>query len=243
MKTNILGVKVDTLTNKEVLSKIDLYLKEDGMKMVFTPNPEMIMAAREDSYFMEVLNNADIVIPDGIGVVYASKLNKEKITERVAGADTVFSMLEKYKDTGRSVYLLGAGKGVAEQAKTKMEVKYPGIKIVGVHDGYFDAEEEKKIIEEINRLKPDILLVGLGLGKQEKWIYEHKDLKVRLAMGVGGVIDVMAGVVNRAPDIFIKLNLEWLYRALKQPKRFFRLLKLPLFVLVVICGKLTRKQY
>ncbi len=243
MKTNILGVKVDTLTNKETLSKIDLYLKEDGMKMVFTPNPEMIMAAREDSYFMEVLNNADMVIPDGIGVVYASKLNKEKITERVAGADTVFSMFEKYKDIGRSVYLLGAGKGVAEQAKIKMEAKYPGLKIVGVHDGYFDAEEEKKIIEEINNLKPDILLVGLGLGKQEKWIYEHKDLNVKLAMGVGGVIDVMAGVVNRAPDIFIKLNLEWLFRALKQPKRFFRLLKLPLFVLVVICGKLTRKQY
>ncbi len=243
MKTNILGVKVDTLTNSEVLKKIDLFLKEDGMKMIFTPNPEMIMAAREDSRFMEVLNNADIVIPDGIGVVYASKLNKEKISERVAGADTVFSMFEKYKSMGKTVYLLGAGKGVAEMAKSKMEVKYPGLKIVGVHDGYFDAEEEKNIIAEINTLKPDILLVGLGLGKQEKWIYDHKDLNVKLAMGVGGVIDVMAGVVNRAPDIFIKLNLEWLYRALKQPKRFFRLLKLPLFVLVVICGKLTKKQY
>ncbi len=242
MKTDILGVKVDTLTNKEVLSKIDMYLKEDGMKMIFTPNPEMIMAAREDSYFMEVLNNADIVIPDGIGVVYASRLNDTKIKERVTGSDTVFSMFEKYKSLGKTVYLLGAGKGVAEEAKLKMEDKYKGLQIVGVHDGYFDAEEEKNIIEEINALKPDILLVGLGLGKQEKWIYEHKDLNVRLAMGVGGVIDVMAGVVNRAPDIFIKLNLEWLYRALKQPKRFIRLLKLPLFVFTVFCEKLIKKS-
>ncbi len=242
MKTNILGVNVDTLTNKEVIDKIDLYLKEDGMKMVFTPNPEMIMAARDDSYFMEVLNNANIVIPDGIGVVYASKLNKEKISERVAGADVVFALLEKYKSAGKSVYLLGAGKGVAEKAKVNMEEKYSGIKIVGVHDGYFDIDEENNIVAEINALNPDILLVGLGLGKQEKWIYEHRDLNVKLAMGVGGVIDVMAGVVNRAPDIFIKLNLEWLYRALKQPKRFYRILKLPLFVLVVFCEKLTKKH-
>ncbi len=241
MKTKILGVEVDTLTNKEVLDKVDLFLKEEGMKTIFTPNPEMIMATREDEYFMEVLNSANIVIPDGIGVVYASKLNKVKIKERVAGSDTVFSIFEKHKNLGRTVYLLGAGKGVAETAKEKMEEKYKGLQIVGVHDGYFDREEEKNIVEEINRLKPDILLVGLGLGKQEKWIYEHKDLNVKLAMGVGGVIDVMAGIVNRAPAIFIKLNLEWLYRALKQPKRFFRLLKLPLFILAVFCEKLIKK--
>lgn len=242
MKTKVLGVNVDALTNKEVLNKIDFYLKEDGMKMVFTPNPEMIMVAREDSYFMKVLNSADIVIPDGIGVVYASKLNEVKIKERVAGSDTVFSMFEKYSSMGKTVYLLGAGKGVAFEAKKRMEEKYKGLKIVGVHDGYFDSEEEKIIIEEINSLKPDILLVGLGLAKQEKWIYEHRDLNVKLAMGVGGVIDVMAGVVNRAPELFIKLNLEWLYRALKQPKRFIRLLKLPLFVFTVFCEKLTKKS-
>ncbi len=243
MKTNILGVNVDTLTMDEVLNKIDNYLKENTHRTIFTPNPEMIMATLEDNYFKEVLNNADIVIPDGIGVVYASKLNKQKINERVAGCDVVFNMFEKYQHSNKTVYFLGAGKGVAEKAKVNMEQKYKGLKVIGVHDGYFDVEEEKNIIKEINELKPDILLVGLGLGKQEKWIYEHKNLNVKLSMGVGGVIDVMAGVVNRAPDIFIKMNLEWLYRLLKQPSRFFRMLKLPLFVLTVFCAKVTKKQY
>lgn len=243
MKTNILGVNVDALTMKEVMSKVDLYLKQDNYNMIFTPNPEMIMAAREDSYFKQVLNSASVVIPDGIGVVYASKLNDVKITERVAGCDVVFNMLEKYKGTNKTFYFLGAGKGVAQQAKIKMEEQYKGIKIVGVHDGYFDAEEEQNIINEINELKPDVLLVGLGLGKQEKWIYEHQDLNVKLAMGVGGVIDVMAGVVQRAPEIFIKMNLEWFYRLLKQPSRFFRILKLPLFILVVFYEKLIKKSY
>ncbi len=242
MKTDILGVQVDNLVMSEVMSKIDLYLKEDTHRMIFTPNPEMIMAAREDDYFFEVLNSADIVIPDGIGVVYASKLNKVKISERVAGCDVVFNMLEKYKDSNKTIYFLGAGKGVAEKAKANIEEKYKGLKIVGVHDGYFDAEEEAKIINEINELKPDILLVGLGLAKQEKWIFEHRNLNVKLSMGVGGVIDVMAGIVNRAPEIFIKLNLEWFYRVLKQPSRFFRILKLPIFVLTVFCEKLLKKS-
>ncbi len=242
MKTNILGVNVDALTMSEVMSKIDVYLKEDTHKMIFTPNPEMIMATREDSYFKEVLNNADIVVPDGIGVVYAAKLNKVKIKERVAGFDVVENILQKYKTQGKTIYLLGAGKGVAEKAKENIEKNYNGIKVVGVHDGYFDSAEEVNIVKEINELQPDVLLVGLGLGKQEKWIYEHKDLKVKLSMGVGGVIDVHAGIVQRAPEIFIKLNLEWFYRLLKQPKRFFRMLKLPLFVLVVIFEKITKKS-
>lgn len=241
MKSKILDVNVDALTMKDVMGKIDLYLKEDNYKMIFTPNPEMIMEARKDDYFNTVLNNADIIIPDGIGVVYASKLNDVKIKERVAGCDVVFNILDKYKDTGKTVYLLGAGKGVAEKAKKNIEETYKGFNVIGVHDGYFDDLEEINIVNEINELKPDILLVGLGLGKQEKWIYEHKDLNVKVAMGVGGVIDVLAGIVNRAPEIFIKLNLEWLYRVLKQPSRFFRILKLPLFVLIVFCEKLTKK--
>lgn len=241
MKSDILDVGVDALTMKEILNKINMYLKEDSYKMIFTPNPEMIMETRKDNYFKDVLNAGNIIIPDGIGVVYASKLNDVKIKERVAGCDVVFNMFEKYKDTEKTVYLLGAGKGVAEKAKINIEEKYKGLNVIGVHDGYFDDVEEVNIINEINELKPDILLVGLGLGKQEKWIYEHRNLNVKVAMGVGGVIDVLAGVVNRAPDIFIKLNLEWLYRVLKQPTRFFRILKLPLFILTVFCEKLLKK--
>lgn len=240
MKSNILGIKVDNLNMKQVMKRIDVFLREDSHRTIFTPNPEMIMATRDDEYFFNILNSADIVVPDGIGVVYASKLNSVKIKERVAGCDVVFNILNKYKDYNKKVYLLGAGKGIAEKAKYNMEKEYKGIDIVGVHDGYFDEDEEKNIVAEINKLKPDILLVGLGLGKQEKWIFEHKDLDVKLSMGVGGVIDVMAGVTTRAPEVFIKLNLEWFYRLIKQPSRFFRIMKLPLFILVVIKEKLLK---
>ncbi len=238
-KTKILDVNFDTYTMEEAVEKALSLLESDNHHMVVTPNPEMVMLAREDKGFCDVLNKATLCIPDGIGVVYASKLNKVKITERVGGCDFTQNIFKKAKD--KTVYILGAGENVAEMAKENINKTYDGVKVIGVHNGFFNDEEEKKIVEEIKTLKPDILLVGLGMGKQEKWIYNHKDLPVKLAIGVGGTIDVLAGHVKRAPEIFIKLNLEWLYRALKQPKRIMRTLKLPLFVLVVIKEKIFHK--
>lgn len=238
MRTKILNINFDTYTRAEALNKLLEFINTDTNHIVVTPNPEMVMVSRKDKEFEKVLLEADLVVPDGIGIVLASKLNKVKITERVAGCDLFLSLFDKIKDTENTVYLLGAGRGVAERAKINMEKQYKGLKIVGVHDGYFDKNEEQKIIEEIQRLKPDVLLVGLGMAKQEKWIYNHKNLNVKISAGVGGSIDVMAGEVKRAPDIFIKFGLEWLYRLLCQPKRIFRMMSLPLFVLVVIKEKI-----
>ncbi len=235
-KTKILDVNFDTYTMEEAVDKALAFLESSEHHMVVTPNPEMVMLAREDKEFCEILNKADLCIPDGIGVVYASKLNKVKITERVGGCDFTQNIFKKAKD--KKVYILGAGENVAEMAKENINKTYDGIEVIGVHNGFFNEDEEKIILEEIRSLKPDILLVGLGMGKQEKWIYNHKDLPIKLAIGVGGTIDVLAGHVKRAPKIFIKLNLEWLYRALKQPKRLWRTLKLPLFVLVVLKKKI-----
>ncbi|MFV0519732.1 MAG: WecB/TagA/CpsF family glycosyltransferase [Lachnospirales bacterium] len=234
-KTTILNVNFNTYTMEESVNKALMFLEENCSHMVVTPNPEMVLVANEDKEFLDILNKASLCIPDGIGVVYASKLNKIKITERVGGCDFTQNILSKAKD--KTIYILGAGENIAQMAMDNINSKYKNVKVIGVHNGYFDKTEEKAIVEEITALKPDILLVGLGMAKQEKWIYNHMDMPVKLSIGVGGTIDVLANHVRRAPDIFIKLNLEWLYRALKQPKRFLRLLKLPLFVIKVIVDK------
>lgn len=240
LRTEILGIGVDCVTNEEALKFVLDTIKENKRenKIIVTPNPEMIIGAKKDSEFSNVLKSADLVIPDGIGVVMASKLNKIKIKERVPGCDFTLSIFDKIKFREGTVYILGAGPGVAKKAKENMERKYPGLRIVGYHDGFFDEIEEKSIIKEIESLKPDVLLVGLGFPKQEKWIYRNKALPVNLSIAIGGSIDVMAGTVKRAPEIFQKLGLEWFYRLIKQPSRFFRMLAIPRFIGAVICEKI-----
>lgn len=239
MQTEILNVPFDTLTNKEALNRLLLYLNEDKNHIVITPNPEIVIEANKDRDFMNIIKKADLVIPDGIGVVIASKLNKVKIKERVAGYDLTQSLFEKIKYTGHTVYFFGGGKGVTLVAKEKMEQKHKGLKIIGVADGYFDENREKIIIEEIKNLKPDVLLVGLGAPKQEKWIYKNKDiLPVKISICVGGSFDGMSGTVKRAPIVFRKMGLEWFYRLLKQPSRIVRMMRLPLFMILVIKNKI-----
>ncbi|MCL2565897.1 MAG: WecB/TagA/CpsF family glycosyltransferase [Defluviitaleaceae bacterium] len=245
MKTDILGIGIDTKNRGEVLDEVIGYIKanERKCKLIATPNPEMIMLAGTDPEFAQVLNHADLVIPDGVGVVWASKYSKIKLLETVTGCDLCFSVFDNIRGMdGAKVYILGAKPGVALLAKEKMEDKYPGLNICGVRDGFFKPEEDGAIVAEINALKPDMLLVGRGMGKQEKWIYKYKDnLDVNFAIGCGGAIDVMAGTAKRAPKIFRKLGLEWFYRLLMQPSRFFRMLVLPKFVVSVIFDKFFRK--
>jgi len=228
MRTHVLGVPIDTFTLAEATDLVISWMGQKE-KMIFTPNPEMIVRAGKDKEFMEVLCKADLIVPDGIGVVLASK----KIKERVAGFDLVVSVL---KNTPKpiNVYIFGAAKGVAKKAKTNIEKNYPNVKVVGTHSGFFT--DDIIVIEEIQNLKPDLLLVGLGFPKQEKWIFANRD-KLPVSIGVGGTIDVLAGVVKRAPDIFIKLGLEWFYRLLADPKRIFRMINLPLFVIKVLLSK------
>jgi len=239
MKTIILNVSFDGITMDGAVDRALSFLRGDKPRTVFTPNPEMIMEARKNPDFMNVLNNADMVVPDGIGVVYASKFNEIKISERVAGYDLLQNIFGRIKDDGTRVYFFGGAPGVAEEAKRRMEIKHSGLKIVGTADGYFDEKTEQMIIADIINKKPDILLVGLGFPKQEFWIGRHKnDLPPRLLIGVGGSFDGMSGRVKRAPDIFCRLGLEWFYRLMKEPKRFRRQLKLPLFMLIVIKEKI-----
>ncbi len=237
---NILGVNIDKITAKDALLKAEGFANSDGVSVIYTPNPEIVMAAYEDEEFKNVLNSSDMCVPDGIGVVYGAKMIGNPLPERVAGFDLSKGLIEKLSKTGGSVFLFGSKPGIAELAGENLVKEYPGIKIAGTRDGYFKESDEQEIIDAINASNANLLLVCLGAPKQEKWIYKNKDkLNVNLCIGAGGSLDVFAGAVNRAPEIFIKLNLEWFYRFCKQPSRIGRFMALPKFILTV---KKTNKK-
>jgi N-acetylglucosaminyldiphosphoundecaprenol N-acetyl-beta-D-mannosaminyltransferase len=235
---NILGVKIDKVNMNEAVDMAKNSLADDKLHMIFTPNPEMIINANEDEEFKTILNSSFLNIPDGNGVVWASHQIDEPLEERVAGFDFIHKLFELCKDSNMSFYFLGAKPKIAEKAKEKLEEKYKHIKIVGTHDGYFKEDDEEEIISDINNSKANVLLVALGAPKQEKFIYKYKDkLNCKIAIGVGGCFDVISGNVKRAPDLFIKLKLEWLYRGLSDIKRIKRLVAIPKFMIKVKSGK------
>lgn len=230
---NILGVHVNKYTMQEAVRKASSLMETEELSMIFTPNSEIILYASNNPEFAEVLNKGDMVIPDGIGVVYGAKILKNPIKERVAGYDLVCNLLPVMAEKGQSVYLLGAKPGVAEKAAETLLAKHPGLVIAGTHDGYFKDDDE--VIADINKCAPDFLMVCLGFPKQENWIYNNREkLNAKLAIGAGGCLDVFAGTVQRAPDFYCEHGIEWLYRLAKQPTRFVRMLSLPKFGLKVL---------
>ena len=242
-KVNILGVNVDMVNISQAVDVIMDFFNEDKLHSVFTPNSEIIMRAYKDEEFCKLLNNASLLTADGIGVVYASKILKKPISERAAGYDIACKVLEKINYTDHKLFLFGGKPGVAEEAKENLLKKYPALNIVGIQNGYFKAEEEEAIVEEINNSGADIVFVCLGAPKQEQWIDRHKDkLKVRVAMGIGGSLDVFAGRAERAPEFFCKTGLEWFYRLCKEPWRIGRMMELPKFGMTVIAKGRKYKQ-
>lgn len=226
---SILGVKIHVLTMNQAVSTVKEWLKGEKKRIIYTVNPEIIMLAKEDADFCRMINQADMVTADGIGVVIASKKIGKPLPERVAGYDLQLRMFE---ETDASYFFLGAAEGVAEEAARKIMQKYPKAKVLGTRNGYFKDFEE--VLEEINSLRPDVLLVGLGAKKQEELIAKYKDrIHAKIFIGVGGSFDGFSGKVKRAPEFFIRLHLEWFYRLLKQPSRWKRMLKLPLFLVEV----------
>ncbi len=238
-RIEIFNVPFDITTKAAVVDRIyDIFDgTEPNCHVIYTPNPEIVMMAQTDKGLMDALKCADIVIPDGVGVVWASKFFGQKMPERVAGFDTITEVFQRAVNREIKAYFLGGKPGVAEEAALKAQLKFKGLKVVGYCDGYFTTDETADILEGINSLKPDILLVGLGAPKQEKWIQENLERlngNVKIAIGVGGSFDVLADRVKRAPVFFQKLGLEWFYRLMKEPTRIKRMLILPVFALKVI---------
>ena len=233
-RVNILGVDVDAVTMAEAVDVVRRAMDTRAGVMVATANAEMLMRATHDEELRHILNASALVVPDGAGTVWAARHLGHAMPERVAGYDLAQELLRCAPAEGRCVYFFGSAPGVAEKAKAKAEQLYPGIEIVGVRNGFFSPADNAAIIAEIRAARPDPLLVALGVPKQEKWIAAHlAELDVPVAIGVGGTLDVMAGVMERAPHWMQKAKLEWLFRGLMQPKRAGRLLALPKFVLKV----------
>lgn len=240
-KTEILGVEIDKVNMDEAAAMLAEYLEMDMCSMVFTPNSEILLDAVKEREFEGILSSGQLVVPDGIGVVIASRFYGTPLKERVAGYDLMLRLMETADSQGRSIYLFGGKEGVAEEAAIKLTERYGGLRIAGTRNGYFEDDEEGKIIEDINNRKADILLVALGAPKQEKFIYKHKEeLKVKIAMGVGGSLDVLAGRTKRAPVFYQKAGLEWFYRLIKEPRRIMRIMRLPKFLALAFVDAIFR---
>ncbi|MBP3588881.1 MAG: WecB/TagA/CpsF family glycosyltransferase [Clostridia bacterium] len=232
MRINIMGVGFDNVTMAAALEKARALMDQPGASYVVTPNAEIVYEAMHNEELCGLINGADLVLPDGAGVVLASRILKTPLKEKVAGVDFADNLLGVLAQTGGSAYLLGSKPGVAELAAERMLAKHPGLNIAGMADGYF--KDEKAVVEKINAAKPDFLFVCLGAPKQELFMVKHRhELDVKLMAGLGGSLDSFAGTVKRAPRWMIKLSLEWLYRLIKEPKRFKRMLRLPKFLWAV----------
>ncbi len=232
---NILGVNISTLTMQQTVKKALSFLEDGKNHVVFTPNSEIIYEAYKNKDFADILNSSDINTADGIGVVYASKILKQPLAERVAGFDFLNELIKAAAPLNKKVFLFGSKPGVAQKAGETLEKKYPGIVICGMRNGYFKEEESEQIANQIKESGADIVLVCLGAPKQEKWIYKYKDMiGAKIIMGAGGSLDVLAGTVERAPEKWQKLGLEWAYRLKKEPKRIMRMTALPKFGFTVL---------
>lgn len=240
MRIDVLGVGFDNVTMDQAVAEGVRLMNEDGAHYVVTPNPEIVETCREDSEAMEAVRRADMVIADGIGVVYGAKILGTPLKGRVPGIEFAQNLMGRMAESGKSLFLLGAKPGIADQAAEKLKVRYPGLQIAGTHDGYF--KEDGPVLTQIRDSGADVVFVCLGAPKQEKWmLHNGKATGAHLLVGLGGCLDVFSGNVQRAPEVFQKLGLEWFYRLLKNPSRIGRMMKLPLFLIHAAGEKRSRK--
>ena len=233
VKTDVLGVLYDNVTMQEALERGAALLEADAPAYCVTPNAEMAYEALHDEAFRAVLNGAALVLPDGAGVVLGAKILKTPLKQKVAGIEFAQNLLPILEENGKRLFLLGSKPGVAELAAEKMLQKHPKLCVCGTMDGYF--KDDSEAVARINAARADVVFVCLGAPKQEYFMQKHApELNVRLMIGLGGTLDGIAGTVKRAPRWMIRLQLEWLYRLIKQPSRLGRMMRLPKFVFAAI---------
>ena len=227
-RVNILGTEFDNFTEKQFHHYLDDDLDIKANKFIVTPNPEIVLSARKDNNFSQIINNADYVIPDGIGIIKGAKSLGTPIPERITGFDTLKYLIEAANRKQLKVYLLGAKPEVIQASAEKIKNDYPQIDLVGFHDGYF--KDDSIIVQEISEKQPNVVLVALGSPKQEIFINKYRKSADAIWIGVGGSFDVFSGTKKRAPIIMQKLNLEWLYRLFKEPTRIGHMLAIPKYM-------------
>ena len=244
---DILSVSVDRVDFAQTLAQIAEWI-DDGdeaapLHQICTVNPEFLIEARRSPQFAAVLERADLCVPDGGGLLWAAKLLGAPMHERVTGSDGIYRICALAAQNGWRVYFLGAASGVAERASQALCGRYPGLLVAGTYSGDPTDADWPEIQQRLQKSKPDILFVAFGHPKQDLWIDQHRtELPVKVAMGIGGAFDFVAGVRRRAPHWMQRLGLEWLFRLVQEPWRWRRMLALPHFVVLVL-GQWVRQFF
>lgn len=229
MRINVLGVGFDNLKMEEAVDRAMELICSQGTHYVVTPNPEIVEICRENPEVCRAVNGADLVLPDGIGIIKGAAMLGTPMKEKTPGVEFAAQLMGRMAKESQSLYLLGAKPGVAEQAGERLIKQYPGLRIAGTHDGYF--KDNQSVVASIRQSGADVAFVCLGAPKQELWMEEYANATgAHLLCGLGGSLDVFAGVVERAPKFWSDHGLEWFYRLCKEPRRIGRMMKLPLFL-------------
>ncbi|OPH51355.1 N-acetylmannosaminyltransferase [Paenibacillus ferrarius] len=237
-KVRIYGVPVSKMGMDQTVAYLTKAIEQRQPHQVITANPIMVMAAQDDPAYLSMMQRAELIVPDGTGVVWASGYVGQPVAERVPGYDLLHRLMKAGEPLGWKVYLLGASNEVIQAAADKLRASYPGIQLVGVRDGYFSDAQDAEVIQDIIDAAPDLLFIGRSAANQEPWIGKYKhQIGVPVMMGVGGSFDVLSGKLKRAPVLFQKLRLEWFYRLLQEPWRYKRMLLLPKFAIKVMRDK------
>jgi len=232
---NLAGLIVDNVNLDEAVFRVEQFIDSNQSHLIVTPNPELIVAAQDDAELKDILNNADLRLPDGISMVVVSRLLGTPLKERVSGIDLLLKLVEVSSRRGWKLFLLGSAPGVAEEAANKLLAQYPALKIVGTHHGYFGDDSELRKI--IMHAEPDLLFCGLGGGRQERWLNHHLAEIKTVGMAIGGSLDVISGRKKRAPRWAQAMYIEWLYRLVTEPQRWQRQLALPRFLWLTLVNR------
>ncbi|URM33431.1 WecB/TagA/CpsF family glycosyltransferase [Cytobacillus firmus] len=241
-RIKILGIPFINTSFNKMIEILQGKIEKEEKAFVVTANPEIVMYTYEDAEYKETILNADYIVPDGHGILLASKILDKPIDERVTGYDLMMKLLELANKNRWRIFLLGGKAEVNRKAALNLTAEFPDLVLAGNQDGYFNTDD-KKVACEIAKSNPDLIFVALGFPKQEKWILENiSSFSKGVFIGVGGSVDVLAGEVKRAPDIWQNMKLEWLYRLLQQPSRWRRMLALPRFVIQVLYSKNQKKD-
>jgi N-acetylglucosaminyldiphosphoundecaprenol N-acetyl-beta-D-mannosaminyltransferase len=234
-RINILGAPVDAVTIAAAVARVSELIARGGTHQVVTLNPEYLYRAQREPDLLAIAREASLVTADGVGIVWAASVHGYSLPERVTGIDLLVALCDRAAAEGWRVFFLGGQPGVAAAAASRLKAEYPGLMIAGEHHGYFTADEEAMVLEKIKAAAPQLLFVGLGAPKQERWIYKcRQELDNVVAMGVGGSFDVLSGRAKRAPAWMRRWGLEWLGRLFYEPRRWRRMLILPRFALLVL---------
>lgn len=235
-RIELLGAGIDPLTLREAVDRVAALVARGGTHQVVTLNPEYLYRAQKEPDLLDIVREASLVTADGVGILWAASVHGYSLPERVTGIDLLVALCARAAAEGWRVFFLGGRPGVAAAAANRLREQYPGLMVVGVHHGYFAEDEEATVLGKIKATAPQLLFVGLGAPKQERWIYKHRgELQNVVAMGVGGSFDVLSGRAKRAPEWMRRRGLEWLGRLLYEPRRWRRMLILPRFALLVLC--------